>query len=153
VGYAIGGITMKADAGTEAAVLATLNLFNESYAKRDARRLMDLFVTDPDVLIIGTGADERRIGPADIRALAERDWTQSDAAMFDFQWTAVSSAGAVAWLAAEGVVRATGGGQEQVLPIRLTAVLEQRGDRWLFVQAHASLPASGQAEGQAWPTA
>jgi hypothetical protein len=33
------------------------------------------------------------------------------------------------------------------------AMLEQRGDRWLWVQMHASIPAEEQAEGESFPTA
>jgi ketosteroid isomerase-like protein len=43
------------------------------------------------------------------------------------------------------------GGQEMALPGRMTAVLEKRGDKWLFVQSHFSLPAAGQ-EGESFPS-
>jgi len=41
-------------------------------------------------------------------------------------------------------------GQELTLTGRFTAVLEQRGDRWLLVQTHFSLPAAEQAEGRSF---
>jgi hypothetical protein len=37
------------------------------------------------------------------------------------------------------------------LPARITFVLEQRGGQWLIVQGHFSFPATGQAEGEAFP--
>lgn len=37
------------------------------------------------------------------------------------------------------------------LPLRLTVVLERRGGSWLWVQAHLSLPAPAQAEGESFP--
>src|SRR6478672_1914543 len=101
---------MKADAATEKAVLATMHEFLEAYRRRDADHLMTLAAPDADVILIGTGADERRVGSAEIRAQAERDWSQSDSAMFDFNWNSVSAAGSVAWVASEGVVRASAGG-------------------------------------------
>ena len=143
---------MKADAATEKAVLAAVHQFMEAYRLRDADRLMSHAVPDNDVILIGTGADERRVGPAEIRIQAERDWSQSDSATFDLNWTSVSAAGSVAWVAAEGVVRASAGGQEVTLPIRMTIVLEQRNGKWLLAQAHASFAAQEQAEGQSWPT-
>jgi hypothetical protein len=38
------------------------------------------------------------------------------------------------------------------MPARLSAVLERRDGSWLIVQLHGSLPAAGQAEGEAWPS-
>lgn len=143
---------MKADAATENAVLLALCEFTEAYRLRDADRLMSLTAPDSDVMLIGTGADERRVGQADIRAQAERDWSQSENAAFDFTWTSVSAAGPVAWIAAEGVVRASAGGQEAALPVRMTMVLEQRDGKWLLLQAHGSFPAPEQEEGQSWPS-
>lgn len=143
---------MKADEKTETAVLAVLNTWYDGYAARDMDRIMALLAPDPDVLLIGTGADERRVGLTEIKALFERDWSQSEASSIELGWHSVSSAGSVAWVASDVIVHVKVEGQEMHLPARITAVLERRGDKWLFVQLHCSLPAAGQAEGEAWPT-
>ena len=65
---------MKADAQTEAAVMATLEAFKHAYEHRDIERLLAVFAPDPDVFLWGMGADEKRVGRAEIRAQAERDW-------------------------------------------------------------------------------
>ena len=143
---------MKADTATEEAVLSAMHEFLEAYRQRDADRLMALTVPDADVILIGTGADERRVGQAELRAQAERDWSQSDSAAFDLTWNSVSAAGSVAWVASEGMVRASAGGQEVTLPVRMTTVFEQRDGKWLLAQAHGSFPAQEQSEGQSWPT-
>lgn len=142
---------MKADQQTEAAAVAVLNRFNDAYRRRDLTELLSLFAPDADVVLIGTGPDERRVGQPEIQAQAERDWAQSDAGSFNWKWHSVSAAGPVAWLAAEGTAQAKVGGQEMSLPIRLTGVLEKRGEKWLFVQSHASVPAGGQAQGESFP--
>lgn len=142
---------MKADEKTEAAVMAVVHTFLGSYAGRDMDRITTLFAPDPDVVLIGTGADERRVGLPDIKALLHRDWSQSEASSLELGWHSVSSAGSVAWVASDCVVHASVEGQEMRLPARMTFVLEQRGDQWLIVQLHGSLPAAGQAEGEAWP--
>ena len=67
-------------------------------------------------------------------------------------WRSVSPAGSVAWVASDATVHAKVEGQEIHLPARMTAVLERRGDRWLILQLHGSLPTAGQDEGGAWPT-
>jgi ketosteroid isomerase-like protein len=132
-------------------VLAVLNKFNETYARRDIDGLMALFAPDEDQFLFGTGADEKRIGRNEIKFQAERDWSQTEALAFNFSWHQVSAAGSVAWVAAEGLGQGKVGGQEIQFPLRMTAVLEQRGDEWLLVQSHVSLPAAGQEEGDSVP--
>ena len=142
---------MKADEKTQAGVMHTLNQWFGSYATRDLDGVMALFAPDPDVVIIGTGADERRIGLSEIKAQVARDWSQSEAMSIEFGWSSVSTSGSVAWMAADVVIYGKVEGQEMHLPGRITAVLEQRGDRWLILQCHISLPAAEQAEGESWP--
>lgn len=142
---------MKADTRTEAAVTATLNQIHEAYARRDSDSLVSLLAPDADVLMFGTGVDEKRVGVAEIRAQAERDWSQTEAAAFEFGPYVVSATGAVAWVAAEGGAHVEVGGQALDLPIRLTAVLERREERWRIVQAHYSAPLANQAEGESFP--
>ena len=143
---------MKADAKIEAEVMAVMKQYNEAYAKRDMDAVLALFAPDPDVVIIGTGEDEKRVGLAELRTQLERDFAQSEAASIEFSWHSVSQAGSVAWVAADCVVRAEVSGQEISLLARVTFVLEQREGRWLIVQSHASLPAGEQGEGQSFPT-
>jgi ketosteroid isomerase-like protein len=101
--------------------------------------------------MFGTGIDERRVGLDQIRAQAERDWSQSDSAAFLWSWQSVSTFGSVACVAAEGSVRAQAGGQELSIPVRLTATLEPREGRWRIVQAHFSAPLTGEAAGESFP--
>jgi ketosteroid isomerase-like protein len=143
---------MKADAKTETAVMAVVDKFNETYARRDIDGLLALFAPDSDLVLFGTGADEKRVGLAELKFQAERDWAQTDSISFELGWHSVSAAGSVAWLAAEGMGQAKFDGQEMSFPFRFTAVLEQRGNKWLFTQGHLSVPAPGQAEGDSIPT-
>jgi ketosteroid isomerase-like protein len=114
---------------------------------------MAIFASDPDVVTIGTGADEKRVGLAEIQMQVERDWAQSEATALEWGWSSVSAAGSVAWVAADAVGSVKVGGQEMHLPLRITFVLEHRGDRWLFVQMHTSIPALEETEGESFPTA
>lgn len=87
---------MKADAKTRAAIVAVMKKFADSYAKRDLNGLLSLFVSDPDVVLIGTGTDEKRVGLTQIKFQAERDWSQSESANISFGKALVSAAGSVA---------------------------------------------------------
>ena len=142
---------MKADAQTEAAVMAVLDQLAKSYSQRDWEGLRSTLAPDPDVLMYGTQADEKRIGLAEIKAQAERDWSQSQAGSIEYAWTMVSAAGDVAWAAADVDFKATVEGQDLTFPGRVTAVLEKRGDQWLITQSHFSFPAPG-PEGESFPT-
>jgi uncharacterized protein (TIGR02246 family) len=142
---------MKANAKTEAAVLAVLNKFMETYQKRDIEGLIGLFAPDADQFMFGTGMDEKRIGRDQIRFQAERDWSQTEALAFNLTWHQVSAAGPVAWVAAEGLGQGKVGGQKIEFPVRMTTVLEKRGNEWLVVQSHVSLPAPGQEDGDSVP--
>jgi ketosteroid isomerase-like protein len=132
---------MRADQQTGAAAMAVLNQFSEAYLKRDLEGLLSLFAPDADVVLIGTGRDERRVGQPEIQVQAERDWAQTEAGSLKWTWHSVSAAGSVAWVAAEGIFEAKVGGEDLSLPVRLTGVLEKRGDQWLIVQFHTSFPA------------
>ena len=142
---------MKADPKTEAAVIAVMNKLIEAFEKRDLDSGLALFAPDPDVVFIGTGGDEKCIGLAEIKAELERAFAQSKEASIQLGWHSVSAAGSVAWLAADAIIRAKVSGQKISFPVRFTTVMEQRGDKWLVVQSHDSLPAAGQKEGESWP--
>lgn len=143
---------MKADAQTESAVMATLNQLAEGYATRELERVMSVFAPDPVVLVYGTGADEKRVGLDEIRMQVQRDWSQAESTSLTYDWTLVSAAGDVAWVAADATFHVRAGEQAMSLPARLTMVLQKRADRWLVMQGHFSFPAQGQSEGESFPT-
>jgi len=143
---------MKAPQSTESAVLSVLDQFAEAYAGRDIGKLRALFVPDSDLVLFGTGADEKRLGLAEVEVQAKRDWSQTEASSFSRDWTSISAAGDVAWAACDATFRLKAGGQEMAMPARGTVVLEKRSGKWLIAQAHFSFPASDQAEGESFPT-
>lgn len=141
---------MKADSKTTAEVQATIKKFTDAYQARRLNDVMDCFAADADVMIYGTGADEKRIGPEQIRAQVERDWAQSDSLSLSFDWSSISAAGPVAWAAMDGSFKVRAGGQEMTVPARVSLVLENRGGRWVVVHSHFSTPAAGQQEGHSF---
>lgn len=50
---------MRADAKTEAEVIAVINQVKEAFNKRDLNSIPALFAPDPDAVFYGTGADEK----------------------------------------------------------------------------------------------
>jgi ketosteroid isomerase-like protein len=141
---------MQASPSTQAAVQATLQQWKDAYGRRDVDGALAVMAPDEDVVGIGTGPDEWRVGPAEFKAQLERDFAQSEALSVDYEPLVVSEAGPVAWVAGRARVRARVEGQDVSLTGRFTAVLEQRGDRWLLMQTHFSLPAAEQADGRSF---
>ena len=142
--------TMKADPKTEDVVMSIVKQCFEAFTKKDLDAVLAVFAPDPDVIVIGTGGDEKGVGLAQVRNILGRAFAQFEEATFKFGWHSVSAAGSVALLAADVTLYVKRGDRQITEQIRLTVVLEQRGDRWLIIQWHDSLPAAGQKEGQAF---
>lgn len=141
---------MRASPDTSAAIEATLRQWKAAYTERNLDAAMALIAPDDDVVGIGTGRDEWRVGPQELRAQIERDFSQAEALSVEYEPVLVSEAGPVAWVAGHAVVQARVDGQDVSLTGRFTAVLERRGDRWLLMQTHFSVPAAEQAEGRSF---
>jgi len=82
-----------------------MNQVMEAFNKRDLDSIPLLFAPDPDVVIYGTGADEKGIGLDGIKADWERAFSQSEASSIELGWSSVSAAGSVAWVASDCIIR------------------------------------------------
>ena len=143
---------MRPDPRTEAEVREVLVRIVDAAGRRDAEVAMGFFADDPDVFLYGTGVDEARRGPTEIRAQIERDLSQSDAWSWTLGPQSISSAGNVAWTAGDVVIRVVVGERTLDVPHRLTTVLERRDGKWMILQMHLSVANGAQAIGQSFPT-
>lgn len=142
---------MRADQQTESAVLGVLREFTGAYERGDVDGVMQYIAPDADVVLIGTGADEMRIGPEQARAQIQRDVDQTDSIALHMHDPLVSAAGDVAWVTGDVAFEGSAGGQTFTIPGRMTAVFENRGGSWLLVNSHFSAPMAGQQEGDSFP--
>jgi ketosteroid isomerase-like protein len=133
---------MKADAQTEAEVLATLNAAMEAYERREMDVLLDYLAPDLDVIQFGmSAANAKRVGREELKAEFESDWAASEAASCDIGWHSVSVAGSAAWVAAEALFHWKEADEpEETIQARLTVVFEKREGRWLWMHSHFSIP-------------
>ena len=102
--------------------------------------LVDEFVDDPDVLIVGSEASEIEIGREQIAQMVKA-LSAGPAVRFNWTQTRSGSHGDVAWLFASGDVVVTDHGTDTRVPYRLTGVLERRNGAWKWRQFHGSEPA------------
>jgi ketosteroid isomerase-like protein len=142
---------MKADAQTEAEIKALVEDVWKEYARKDIEACLDLWTRDPDLVAIGTGADELRLGPEEFRRGLRRDFEQAENIEITTEWLRISAAGNVAWSAANVRLTATVSGDTATLLCRLTNVYEKRNGTWRIMLLHLSLPAGEQESGHSWP--
>ncbi len=142
---------MKPTKETESGVQSTLDKIAEAFEERDLDKMMSLFSTDEDLVVMGTGADEKKVGKSEVKSLFKRDWAQSEASSIAYNWKSITVEGKIAWVAAEAAFYARVGSREMHIPTRLTIILKKTGKEWLIVHWHASIPAAGQETGEAWP--
>ena len=83
---------MQASSQTQAAVEATLSQWADAYSKRDLDRTLALIAPDDDVVGIGTGQDEWRVGPEEFKAQVERDFSQAETLSVVYEPLVVSMA-------------------------------------------------------------
>jgi len=137
---------MQAAQQTVTEIQSVLNKFREGYGNKDIDILLSLFDPDPNVLVIGTGEDEKRSGLAEIKIQFERDFFQSEELTVEFKNVSVSQQESVCWIAADTHVYFDTQGSPMQVFLRFTGVLTHRTGQWLFVQTHFSLPFSDSAQ-------
>lgn len=135
----------------EAEIKVFLEKMFEVYEIKDLDKVMDMYTPDPDLIVYGTGKDEKCIGLDEIKDQLKRDFAQSESLRFSSKWVKVSSEGNIAWFASDVMIKAKVGGQKFTLPARITGVLKKHKGNWRIVQEHYSLPAAGQTEGNSFP--
>jgi uncharacterized protein (TIGR02246 family) len=142
---------LKADKNTENEIIEMFNSYKRAYADNDLDAMINLFLEDPDIVVIGTGEDEWVQGCNELKKGLKRDITQSESIKVDFKDIKVSTIGAAAWTSSHMTMHAMVSGEEMILKGRLTSVFEKVEDKWYFVHLHYSLPAVTQEIGESFP--
>ena len=130
----------NADAKTRADVMDVLNRLNDAYVHENVEQILTIMTPGQDFVQYGTGADEKRVGPTEMRTQVERDVSQADSLRMMFHWTAISAAGDVAWTASDVTMTAAIQGQPLSLPGRMTTVMRKEQGKWRIAQMHLSAP-------------
>jgi ketosteroid isomerase-like protein len=141
---------MPATAVTTGAVREVLDRFAGAYSTKDVAGVLGSFDDGPETLLVGTGVDEWRVGPEQVRLQAERDFSQARSLTFEYHDLDVGGVDGMAWFAARGTVRADLEGTVYEATVRLTGVVARRAAGWRIVQAHLSVPAAGQEAGSSF---
>ena len=132
----------KNGARTTEAAVRTLDLFSDRCKARDLEGTLALFTDHDDVLLIGSEAGEAVQGREALRDFFVRLFHREVTYSWEFEHSTASSAGDIAWVFAEGYeVVTAGGGEAKRIVFRMSGVLQQTGDRWLWRMLQGSEPA------------
>jgi ketosteroid isomerase-like protein len=135
---------LEANAKVKNEILNMLDKYAECYLNKDLDGLMSLFVSDHDLVAIGSGVDEWVKGPAELKTGFIRDFSQANDIRMVFDNLTISLVGNVAWVSGSMTMEAIVSGVDQILHGRITMVLEDKDNGWLFTHLHYSVPAEGQ---------
>jgi len=142
---------MKADQKTQTEVTQAVKGMFEAYKKKDLQGVLSFWAPDPDIVVIGSGSDEKSTGIGQFIEQLKRDWMQAEVSTISFKDYLVSSAGIVAWFSAEINFHGNIENNEFDLAGRLTGIMEKRDGKWLWAQMHFSTPNIEQVQGDSWP--
>ena len=124
---------MVAGEDTITAVRGVLDRFAATYSAKDPAGVLACFDVGQDGVLIGTGADEWRVGDAAVRAQVERDFAQADSLSIKYGELRIDGTDEVAWFAAKATVQASIGGEPFKSALRLTGVVRHQADGWRIV--------------------
>ena len=132
---------MKASPETESSILSTMDQVWKSWSGKKWDDLIEFFVPDPDLRVIGTGIGEMFFGPESLKA----HWKDSEDRVgkmesLEYESPLVSESGNVAWFSTGLKIEFPSEEGNLNIYLRCSAVFERREDRWLIAQMHLSTP-------------
>lgn len=133
------------------AIVETLNDYAKAYCAKDISAMMQVFDASDNISVIGTGEDETCVGLAEVKALFARNFQEATATQFDWDWLDIRISNNHAIASVKLTIHLETIDQELSVPIRWSVVLKYSNNRWLWIHRNASVAASGQKKGQAYP--
>ncbi len=132
---------MKASAETKSSILSTLDQVWKCWSDKRWDDLIENYVPDSDLRVIGTGAGEIYLGPESLKT----NWKESEGQLgkmkfLEYEDPVFSESGNVAWFSAGLKIEFPAQGGPLNIYLRCSAVFERRDDRWLIAQMHISAP-------------
>lgn len=142
---------MEANAEVKREVCNILDKYAEYYLKKDLNGLLSLFVTDPDLVAIGTGIDEWDVGLDQLKDGFSRDLSQAEDIHLFYDHLSISAAGSAAWVSGAMTMHAMVNDEEVILHGRFTMIMVQKYNGWHICHIHYSVPAERQKKGESYP--
>jgi uncharacterized protein (TIGR02246 family) len=117
-----------------------LEKHSDAYARKDIPALMSCYSQDADMVNVGSSDNEVYIGATELQKAFETFFGQVRTVGIEYAGIRLTIKQPLAWLYADVPVNVKMDQGEINRKGRMTAVLEKRDNRWLFVQTHFSFP-------------
>ena len=128
-------------ADSEPEIRKCLLSLNESLATRDPDKVMAVFDSADDIMIIGSETGEVCLGRAKARAFVEELLRRPHLHYFTMDHITIARSGDIAWAFADGKMHRTKKDDPILIhPFRITAVLVRRADGWKWKVFSGSIP-------------
>ena len=123
-------------------IRAVLAAHDKALNDKNVDALMATFSTDPTTVVLGTGTEERWVGPDQIRAAYTEIFKDYDPGTLvtdcDWKTGGADEAGAMAWLAASCNCKDSLQGKSRDYKLNVTGTVEKQNNKWVFVSLHMS---------------
>jgi ketosteroid isomerase-like protein len=123
-------------------VRSVLQAHDKALSEKNIDALMDTFSTDPNTVVLGTGTEERWVGPQEIKAAYTEMFKDYDpnTMQSDCDWKTGGSdpEGSMAWFAATCSCKDSLQGKVRNYKLNVTASLAKQSGKWHFVALHMS---------------
>ena len=131
-----------------AEVETVIDRFGRMWEDEDMVTFSQIIANDADLVVIGTDAAEQIVGYTEYEQIRRRQFSSFENVEFDVRNRVVKLGADArsAWFSEEfDLLMLAQGDPVSLEGLRLTGGLEKRGDTWVIVQLHTSVPVPGQA--------
>ena len=132
------------------AIIKVLHELEQGYKLGSVNRLTSAFYKE-DVSLIGTAVGEVRLGIEEVRYQFQRDIEQTSFRDLSFSEFQFFFHGNISYSVSDvNFIGETVGGENFVMKVRYSAMLEKKDGKWLFRQVHSSVPDYDASEGNSF---
>lgn len=123
-------------------IRAVLAQHDKALSDKNLDALMATFSSDPNTVVLGTGSEEKWVGPAEIRAAYTEIFKDYDPGTMqtncDWKTGGADDGGTMAWLAAICSAKDSLQGKARDYKLNVSAAVEKQDGKWKFVSLHMS---------------
>lgn len=123
-------------------IRAVLAAHDKALNDKNLDALLNTFSTDPKTVVLGTGTEERWVGPQEIRGAYTEMFKDYDPGTLttDCNWKdgGADDGGTMAWLAATCNAKDSFQGKAREYKLNVSATVAKQNGQWKFVMLHMS---------------